>query len=70
MKRWVKKSFLFFELSQIQNLSFHSQMRIQGILVSYNILIEFYVMINNFFILYLHVLNPSNNVFHMYLGWD
>ena len=45
-------------------------MRIERIILSYNILIELYVMINNFsLILHLRVSNPSNNLIHSIDIW-
>lgn len=53
----------------IQNLSIlKSKKNRREIRLSYNILIEFYVMINNYnFILYRPYQNPSNNLFCRYL---
>lgn len=45
-------------------------MRIEGIILSYNILIELYVMINKFSLfLQLYVSNPSNNLTYFIDIW-
>lgn len=56
-----KKNPAFFDAPNQKSL--HSHTKIEGTILSYNILIEFYIMINKFnLILQLHVSNPSNNL--------
>lgn len=55
-KKVDQKTFLWFELTQSKILQFSNEKRIEEIILSYNILIEFYVMINKFrLIWYLNV---------------
>lgn len=55
-KKVDQKTFLWFELTQSKILQFSNEKRIEEIILSYNILIELYVMINKFrLIWYLNV---------------
>lgn len=61
MKKQERPKRLRFLFIPSNSESFHFQTKIQGIILSYNILIDLYGMINEFiWILYLHVSNFDN----------